>query len=106
MRSWLTKRHGTECLVLRFKEHLYLWGMEACGAGCHCILEERESGIYAFIANIRPTVKNAGEAGHANTIDIVGFANYARDPRFALMAFRSQGALCAHTRCNLYETVN
>ena len=68
--------------------------------------EERESGIYAFIANIRPIVKNAGKAGYANTIGIVGFANYARHPRFALIAFRSQGVLCAHTGCNLYETVN
>ena len=55
---------------------------------------------------IRPIVKNAGKAGYANTIGIVGFANYARHPRFALIAFRSQGVLCAHTGCNLYETVN
>ena len=80
--------------------------MEVCGAGCQCILEEKESGIYAFIANTRLIVKNAGEAGYANTIGIVGFVNYARDPRFALMAFKSRGVLCAHTGCNLDEAVN
>lgn len=62
--------------------------------------------MYASMAKRRTVANNAEEARYANIIGIVVSADYAREFRFAAMAFRSQSVPCAHTGCSLREIVN